>query len=355
MKLGFLSNHNPLDKNAFSSTSHFMWRALCENQSCTVRILGNHRRPRRFIDKLWRPSVGPGQLEPNTFEGLDAIVSLVSTDLVVKYGNRTKVPIIHCTDATPGFLQEFYGDQLPSKAFEEERLAYESAEIILFSSDFMRARAVHEFGEQFASKMASLLWGANLESFPSELPEKPPLTPLRLLFIGKDWARKGGDIVIETLKELKRRGVAAELHLVGTSAGDIGNTENVIDHGYLNKNKQKDRLALEGILNSSHFLVLPTRADCTPMVVAEANSHGIPVLISDVGGIASLMHNGRNGEMLSTEAGAGEYADRLIALSTDQAKYHALCRSSFEHFLENLTWSAWSDAVVSHLNERVAR
>jgi glycosyltransferase involved in cell wall biosynthesis len=171
--------------------------------------------------------------------------------------------------------------------------------------------------------------------------------------MGKDWTRKGGDVVIETLQELQRRGVAAELHLVGTKADDAVTLDNVIDHGYLNKNRRKDRLTIEGLLNNSHFLVLPTRADCTPMVVAEANSHGIPVLITNVGGIPSLMRAGRNGEMLSPEAGPSDYADRLMALSEDRAQYEALSRSSFEHFRDRLTWTAWSETLIRTLKAKL--
>lgn len=297
--------------------------------------------------------MGPGPLQLSAFDGLDAVLSLVSTDLVTRYGQLTKVPLIHCTDATPGFLRKFYGYEVSNKALEEERLAYERAKLILFSSDFMLRQAVSEFGEGYSSKMAALPWGANLDSFPVAPPSKPPLKPLRLLFIGKDWVRKGGDIVIETLQELKRRGIAAELHLVGTRAGEAGSLENVIDHGFLNKNREEDRHVLEELLNCAHFLVLPTRADCTPMVVAEANSHGIPVLITKVGGIPSLVQTGWNGEMLLPEASAADYADRLVALSKDRAQYEALSRNSFEHFKEHLTWTAWAAAVLGILDERL--
>ena len=352
MNIGYLSKHNPFDKNSFSSTSYYMSQSLRENSACNVRILGNWRRPNRIIAKLRKPASGPNCLTPKSFDGLDVVLSLVSTNLVSRYGSLTKVPIVHCTDATPGFLKDFYGHDVPAEAFERERDAYEATSLVLFSSEFMLERALSEFGTVYANKMVALPWGANLDSFPTAPPQKPPLTSLRLLFMGKDWARKGGDVVIETLQELQRRGIDAELHLVGTKAGDAAMIENVIDHGYLNKNRRKDRFLLEKLLNNSHFLVLPTRADCTPMVVAEANSHGIPVLIPSVGGVPSLMQSGINGEMLAPEANASDYADRLMALSSDHDKYDTMSRNSFAHFKRNLTWDAWSASVVSLLTER---
>ncbi len=331
-----------------------MYHALAENPICSVNLLGSHRRPRRIVDRLFKPAIPDAcQLSPNSFENsLDVVVSLVSTDLVLKYGPLTKVPIVHCTDATPSFLRDFYGKDLPDDTVEKERQAYESANLILFSSEFMLERALLEFGEHYAPKMAALTWGANLDSFPTVAPQKPPLKPLKLLFVGKDWTRKGGDVVVETLRELQSRGVAAELHLIGTNTNAFGAEKNVINHGHLNKNRRSDWSLMQKLLNDAHFLVVPTKADCTPMVVAEANSHGVPVLITNVGGVSSLMRPGWNGEMLPLEANASDYADRLMALSADPVKYEALSRSSFEHFMEYLTWAAWSKALTNILKDR---
>lgn len=356
MKIGYMSQHNPFDRSSFSGTSYYMYRALVDNNGCSVRLLGNHRRPRRYLHKLFKPASWETGIAPASFEGLDVVLSLVSSSLVPKCASLTDVPIVHCTDATPGFLRDFYQRDIPrdkiEEAFESERRAYDSAQLVLFSSDFMRQRAISEFGQSYASKLEALRWGANLDDFPESPPPKPPLSPLRLLFIGKQWARKGGNIAVETLEELQRRGVAAELHLVGVKPGQAPVRDCVIDHGFLNKNIDSQRAMLGDIMNRSHFLILPTRADCTPMVVAEANSRAIPVLITNVGGIPSLMQPGRNGEMLPLGATASDYADRLMELSEDRARYDSLSRTSFAHFKDHLTWEAWSGSTLSLLKDR---
>ena len=47
----------------------------------------------------------------------------------------------------------------------------------------------------------------------------------------------------------------------------------------------------------SHFLVLPTQADCTPLVIAEANAFGVPCLVSVLGGLPTLVQDGQNGRL----------------------------------------------------------
>lgn len=329
-----------------------MAKALSENPECSVQVLGKHRPPNRFLDRLRKPLQGPGTLERKSFDGVDVVLSLVSTNLVPHVAGMARVPIVHCTDATPGFLRDFYGYDVPAERDDRERQAIESAQLVLYSSEFMMDRAIREFGETHRSKMAALPWGANIDVVPAIPLSRLPLEPVRLLFIGKDWERKGGDVAVATLKALQARGVQAELHLIGSGTEEAGHVDGVIAHGYLNKNQHADRAILEKVLAEAHLLVLPTRADCTPMVVAEANSQGIPVLIADTGGISSLMDPGRNGEMLPPGASGDDYADRVMALTRDAAQYERLSQSSYRHYAERLTWAAWSRAAVSQIQER---
>ncbi len=62
--------------------------------------------------------------------------------------------------------------------------------------------------------------------------------------------------------------------------------------GYLDKSRPKHAARLRALYAAAHLFVLPTRADCTPMVLAEAGAHGTPVLVTDTGGVGSLVMEG---------------------------------------------------------------
>ena len=125
------------------------------------------------------------------------------------------------------------------------------------------------------------------------------------------------------------------------------------DENGFDKNDPAAEDRLNRLFAEAHLFVLPTRADCTPMVVAEANAWGTPVLITDTGGIASLMASeGGNGRMLAPEAGPEDWAGAIRALAADPAAYAALCRTSFDHARARLTWEAWARDLVAYLRGR---
>lgn len=220
---------------------------------------------------------------------------------------------------------------------------------VIYSSDYMAARAAEEFGPELAPKLSVVPFGLNLDSLPAAVPEKPPLAPLELLFIGRDWERKGGDLALAALDILTASGVAARLTVIGANAPEAQAHPHVTSLGYLDKNVPADYRRMEEVFARSHLFVLPTRADCTPMVVAEANAYGIPVLITETGGISSLMAPERNGVMLPPTADGAAWAAEIRRLSANAVAYRELSQSSFAHCHSRLTWKAWAADVLDLL------
>jgi glycosyltransferase involved in cell wall biosynthesis len=119
--------------------------------------------------------------------------------------------------------------------------------------------------------------------------------------------------------------------------------------GYLDKNRPRDAARLEALYAAAHLLILPTRADCTPMVLAEAGSFGTPGLATDTGGIGTLVSHGVNGCLLPLAAVPADWARAVISLTAEPRAYAALSRASFEFARTRLSWSAWSRELVLRL------
>jgi glycosyltransferase involved in cell wall biosynthesis len=107
-------------------------------------------------------------------------------------------------------------------------------------------------------------------------------------------------------------------------------------HGFVDARTQKDKL--EDLFLSAFALLLPSRAECTSVVIADAASFGLPSFVSDTGGMRSMVSDGVNGEVLPTDAPASTYADALSKYWGDPDSYLNLARSSRRHYESVLSW-----------------
>lgn len=356
MRVGFLCAHDPYDRSSFSGTPSYMLDALLRCSDVTVKVLGPWRQVpggafgRQALRRLrqWRGGDGPALPSARAMEGLDAIIVPVSSDLLAAMPAGTP-PLIHVTDATPQFLRDFYSYTVPETADATEARVIAKSALVLYSSQFMADRAVAEFGAEHAGKIGVVSFGLNMDSLPPPPGPKGAPEPLRLLLVGRDWHRKGADIALAATEALNARGISARLTVIGCQPPD-GKAHPLLDlPGYLDKNNPDDYRRLTRALTEAHVFILPTRADCTPMVVAEANACGTPVVISAIGGIPTLVSEGVNGALMPPEADGAAYAERIASLLADRSAYDALCSTSHAWCRDHLTWDAWARDTLARI------
>lgn len=347
VRVGYLSPHNPHDRTAFSGTAHHMVRALAARGDISLTILGGHR-PVGLAHRLMRRFGRARDIDPARIDytGLDLVIGLAASDLIAQIPATMRVPVLHVTDATPGFLREVYGWAVPPSADTIERQVVARAALTVYSSLHMARRAADEFGH-IARDAACVPFGTNLDTPPTAAPAKAATGPLRLLWVGRQWDRKGGPLAVAMLDLLRARGVDAVLTLVGDVPAAVKDHPGVAAIGPLDRNRPGESLRLSGLYAAAHLFVLPTRADCTPMVIAEANAHATPVLVTDVGGVASLVVPGRTGQMLPLSAGPVDWAEAAAGMLKDPVRHGQLCRAAFDHANQRLTWSAWAQDVIA--------
>lgn len=112
---------------------------------------------------------------------------------------------------------------------------------------------------------------------------------LRLLFVGGDFQRKGGDLLIRVYRE-RLRGLA-DLDLVTRADVSVAAGEGIRVHSGLGANDPR----LRDLYHQADVFVLPTRADCFSVAGMEAMAAGVPVVTTTVGGVAELLEDGRQG------------------------------------------------------------
>ncbi|PLZ14562.1 hypothetical protein CBP17_03010 [Fischerella thermalis WC114] len=161
----------------------------------------------------------------------------------------------------------------------------------------------------------------------------------RLLFIGVDWLRKGGDTALHVAKELNKSGLKTELIVVGSEPPTSETFPNYVKFiGFINKYTTEGIKQINELFCTSHFLIVPSRAETYGHVFCEANSFGLPSIATNVGGIPTIIKDGVNGKTFSVNSRVGEYSTYIASLISNYSEYKRLARSSFHEYKSRLSW-----------------
>lgn len=107
---------------------------------------------------------------------------------------------------------------------------------------------------------------------------KPP----RFLFVGIDWERKGGPLLLRAFARVRELVPQASLDLVG--GHPPVEQDGVVTHGVLSQARAEDRERMLALFAQASCLVVPSQVEPFGIVYVEAGSAGIPSIVSGEGG-----------------------------------------------------------------------
>ena len=271
-------------------------------------------------------------------------------------------PMAFWADATFAGIADFYPQysNLHPDVVEDwhrmERSALERCQLAIYSSDWAAKSAI-EYYHADPDKVKVVPFGANISSELDFARVKDAIEArlsnvCKLLFIGVEWLRKGGDVAYAVAKQLNKSGLKTELTVVGCQP-EIKEAipEYVKPLGFIKKSTPEGKERLNQLILESHFLILPSIADCTPMVFPEANSLGVPCLSTKVGGIPSVIHDGENGKLFAPDADVSEYCNYIQDLFSNYSQYKELAYASFNAYQSRLNWRSAGAKVEQLLSE----
>ncbi|MCI0330821.1 MAG: glycosyltransferase family 4 protein [candidate division Zixibacteria bacterium] len=272
---------------------------------------------------------------------------------------ETKLPILYSSDTTFELMVNYYpgfSRLLPYSIREGnfvERKAVNKAALLIYPTDWAARSAVEDYGAD-PKKVHVVPYGANLDEVPEreKVLQRKKSERCRLLFLGVNWERKGGPIAFETLSQLEKTGIPAELTVCGCTPPASFSHQKMRVIPFLDKNDPAQSRQLADLFWESDFLLLPTRYECYGVVFCEAAAFGLPVITTDTGGVSSVIRNGENGYMLPYEAGGADYARLIAEIYGDNTRYYELVRKSRQAFEERLNWDFWAQTVRRLISQK---
>lgn len=379
MRLAYITVEDPANRTGWSGINHYMARGLAGAGCELVPLFGfQEARPaaammrklcaRVFLRRFHGSGREPAVLR-NYARQIEARVGAAKVDAVLAPGTtltshvRLSCPLFFWTDATvPALFRLYPGYDRWTRssarlAHDADRQALANATAAFFSSSWAAESAVGELGADPA-RVHVVPFGANLEQEPTTgealgAAQARPDDRLVLLFAGVHWERKGGAKAVAVAEALHAAGVPVELRILGIDQPPTASPR-ILSLGRISKATEDGCRRIAEQFAQGHFLLLPTMADCTPVVFAEANAWAMPVVTHRVGGIASQIVNECNGRMFDPAAPAAEIAAWIGAVWRDRPRYLALAASSRHEYETRLNWHTAARQVVAVMRSHVA-
>lgn len=234
-------------------------------------------------------------------ERFDAVVYHTQTIALSAPIAARRLPVILSLDATPkgfdtvGAHYRHHADPHSAserlKAALHRRIARSAAALTTWSqwaSDSLQT----EYGVP-PERITVIPPGVDLELFPAKRPPAPAdaARRVRLLFVGGDFARKGGPLLLEAM----RSGLARHCDLDVVTAAAVPETPATTVHTGLGPNDPR----LLALYREADIFVLPTYADCLAVVLAEAMAAGLPIVTTNVAAQPEAVRDGESGIIIA--------------------------------------------------------
>lgn len=223
------------------------------------------------------------------------VTSLFSVDL------SARIPTIISLDATPinyDRVGEAYGHRAAGNGFVDQqkykmnRRALQGAAALISWSEWTKRSLVDDYGVD-GSRVTVLAPGAAEAFFEigrrrlAASDDARQHGPVRILFVGGDWQRKGGPDLLEALAELP----AGSWRLDVVTQSDVPARPGVVVHHGVRPNSPE----LLRLFEDADLFVLPSLGECLAVVLMEATAAALPVITTDVGALGEAARHGETG------------------------------------------------------------
>jgi glycosyltransferase involved in cell wall biosynthesis len=227
-----------------------------------------------------------------------------------------EVPTVVSLDATPvnfDTMSDAYRHHRQSAGLEQMKLwinrrALARSAAVVTWSEWAAESVVDDYGVP-AARVHPIFPGVQIEKF--QPTRKVQRGPLRVLFVGGDFIRKGGGDLVEAIASLEG---LVELDMVTSSTPDPPLPDDVPIRLHFGVSPNSERLLT--LMDRADVFALPSRGDCTPLAVAEAMASGLPVVATTVGAMPNMVCDGYNG-ILVPPGDSVQIANALRTLASD--------------------------------------
>lgn len=165
----------------------------------------------------------------------------------------------------------------------------------------------------------------------------------RLIFVGRDFFRKGGDLVVKAVAMLREGGDRAyRLTIVGPPRWPL---QTAIPH-WVDFRGAVPPAAISRLLTEHDIFVVPSWFEAYGLAFLEARAAGIPCIARDAFAMPELVPDRRAGALVRKEGGIDDVAKAIRSVSTDDALFESAADGA-EQVARDHSWDAVASRAVT--------
>ncbi|MDY6930442.1 MAG: glycosyltransferase family 4 protein [Halobacteriota archaeon] len=219
-----------------------------------------------------------------------------------------------------------------------ERKTCNNATGIFTFSEYVKKSVIGDYGVP-EDKVTTVYSGVNLKELP--ILEKDHNSK-KILFVGLDFDRKGGQTLIKAFKEVKKEIKDAELIIVGSKPN--------VSIGGINVKGFIDRIELLQLHRHVSLFAMPSICDPFPNVFLEAMAYKTPCIGSTASGIPEMIEDGKSG-LLVEPNDYKQLAEKIIYLLEDENQLKKMGERGRKRVEKYFTWDLVVDRMANEFRK----
>lgn len=233
----------------------------------------------------------------------------------------------------------------PQAWIDLESTIYHNATCVFTRSTNVTDDIVKYYGVD-ASKVVCVYAGSNVRMPPGYRAANTGYSNQNILFVGKDWERKGGPELVEAFLEVLK--VHPDAHLTIAGARPVLNVPNCSILGSVPLGQLAYHYA------SASVFCLPSRVEPFGVAFLEAMMHRLPIVATHVEAVPDMVKEGITGHLVAPGDVNG-LARALSGLLSDPDRCQRYGESGYRHVVETYTWDRVGQRLRSHILPIVER
>ena len=162
-----------------------------------------------------------------------------------------------------------------------------------------------------------------------------------ILFVGVDWERKGGPILLKVFERILEKYPDASLTIVGCNPR-IHNLPNCHILGKIPLEKVASQY------DSASIFFLPTLKEPFGVAFVEAMSFRLPIIANNIGCIPDLVKNDYNGYLIDNDI--EKYADAICMLLGNPGKCREMGNKGYNLAKSRFTWKKVGEVMKENID-----